>query len=155
MLYAADSRWWRVYGAEAERNCAGELWTCAAKMVGLNQIEAVDEPGLCTRPGRIHTGLNSGYQAIGLAYMWGAARIVLLGYDMQRGPRGESHHHGDHEGGLPNLGTLDEWVRRMVQLGIDLRDRGIDVINATRSTAIKCFERMPIPQALSIPTESR
>lgn len=120
-------------------------------MVDLNQIEAIDEPGLCLRPGRIHTGLNSGYQAIGLAFMWGAARIILLGYDMQRGPRGESHHHGDHEGGLPNLGTMHEWTRRMVQLGIDLRTCGIDVINATRRTAINCFERMPIERALKAP----
>lgn len=117
-------------------------------MEGLNRVEAVDVPGLCLRPGRIHTGLNSGYQAIGLAFMWGAARIVLLGYDMQRGPRGESHHHGDHEGGLPNLGTMHEWTRLMVQLAIDLRAQGVEVINATRRTAIRCFERMPIDEAL-------
>lgn len=81
--------------------------------------------------------------------MWGAARIVLLGYDMQRGPRGESHHHGDHEGKLPNLGTLDAWRRHMVEIGIDLRERGIEVINATRRTAITCFEQMPIGEALA------
>lgn len=150
MLYAADARWWRVYGPEVERDCSSELWTCANRSYGLplNHIEAVDEPGLCTRPGRIHTGLNSGYQAIGLAFMWGASRIVLLGYDMQRGPKGESHHHGDHEGGLPNLGTMYEWARRMVQLGIDLRAQGVDVVNATRRTALRCFERLPIHEAL-------
>ena len=117
-------------------------------MAGIHYVEAVDEPGLSTKPGRIHTGLNSGYQAIGFAYLWGAARIILLGYDMQRGPNGESHHHGDHEGGLPNLGTMPEWTRRMVQLGIDLRARGVEVVNATRQTAITCFERLPIDKAL-------
>lgn len=149
MQYAADARWWRVYGGEAERACEGELWTCADRMVALNRIEAVEGRGLCDRPGRIHAGLNSGFQAIGLAYMWGAARIVLLGYDMQRGPNGESHHHGDHEGGLPNLGTLHEWAREMVDLAIDLRRRGVDVINASRRTALTCFERMPIEAALN------
>jgi hypothetical protein len=68
---------------------------------------------------------------------------------MQRGPSGESHHHGDHEGGLPNLGTMHEWARRMVQLAIDLRIQGVEVINASRQTAIRCFERMPIEHALS------
>lgn len=137
-----------MYGAEAERECAGELWTCDQRLDSVNFIEAVDEPGLCMRPGRIHTGLNSGYQAIGLAYMWGAAKIVLLGYDMQRGPNGESHHHGDHAGGLPNLGTVSEWKRRMVQLSIDLREQGVEVINATRRTALTCFDQMPIEEAL-------
>lgn len=118
-------------------------------MVSLNQIEGVDEPGLSLRPGRIHTGLNSGYATVGLAFMWGPPRrIVLLGYDFQRGPRGESHHHGDHEGGLPNLGTLHEWVRRMIQLGADLRAQGVEVINATRRTALTCFDQMPIMDAL-------
>lgn len=148
-LYAADARWWTVYGGEAEESCAGELWTCAHEdRFDIHHVEAVDEPGLSQHPGRIHAGLNSGYQAIGLAFMWGAARIVLLGYDMQRGPRGESHHHGDHEGNLPNLGTMHEWVRRMIPLAIDLRSQGVEVINATRRTALRCFEQMPIAQAL-------
>jgi len=143
-------RWWTVYSEEVERNFTGECWTCADRLRGvINHVEAVDEPGLGTKPGRIHTGLNSGYQAINLAYMWGAARIILLGYDMQRGPKGESHHHGDHEGNLPNLGTMPEWGRRMVQLGADLRSHGVEVVNATRRTAITCFERLPIEEALA------
>lgn len=143
-------RWWRVYGDEAALNFKGERWTCAAQLKGaINWIEAIPAPGLSLSPQRIHAGLNSGYQAIGLAYLWGAARIVLLGYDMQRGPRGESHHHGDHEGGLPNLGSLADWARRMVQLGADLRARGVEVVNASRRTAITCFERQPIDRALA------
>lgn len=119
-------------------------------MSWINHIAAIDEPGLCVKPGRIHTGLNSGYQAIGLAFMWGAARIVLLGYDMQRGPDGKSHHHGDHEGGLPNLGTMHEWSRRMVQLAIDLSVQGVEVVNCSRRTALKCFECRPIEEALTM-----
>jgi hypothetical protein len=149
VLYAPDLRWWRVYGAEVEQTFAGERWSCA-HVDGVNHIDAVDDPGLSAGPGRINTGGNSGYSLIGLAYLWGAARIILLGYDMQRGPRGESHHHGDHGNGLPNCPAenLMEWARRMLQLGIDLRERGVEVVNATRRTAITCFERLPIEQAL-------
>lgn len=118
-------------------------------MMSINQVEGVDDPGLSLRPGRIHTGLNSGYQVIGLAYMWGPPRrIVLLGYDMQRGPSGESHHHGDHEGGLPNLGTLDEWSRRMNELAFDLRVQGVEVVNCSRATALRCFDRAQLQDAL-------
>ncbi len=144
-------RWWTVYGGEVERDFKGERWTCTDRLKGVegyNWIESVDAPGLCTREGRIHFGLNSGYSAIGWVYHQGAARIILLGFDMQRGPNGETHHHGPHEGGLPNLGTMPEWVRRMVQLGADLRHQGVEVINASRATAITCFERMPIGAAL-------
>lgn len=149
MLYAGDARWWRAYGAEVERACLSECWTCSERMETVNYVEGVDEPGLSIKPGRIHLGGNSGYQAINLAYMFGAARIIMLGYDMQR-TGGRTHHHGDHDGGLPNLGHLPDWVERMVQLGIDLRERGVEVINATRETAIKCFERQPIEDALRL-----
>jgi hypothetical protein len=75
----------------------------------------------------------------------------LLGYDMQPGPNGELHHHGRHTGhGLHNPAPeyFREWVRRFVQLGIDLRAQGVEVINATRQTAITCFERVPLEAAL-------
>lgn len=113
----------------------------------INHIAVIDEPGLSLRPGTLHGGKNSGYQAIGLASMWGATQIVLLGFDFQR-TDGKSHHHGDHEGGLPNLGTMSEWVRLMIRMAADLRARGVEVINASRETAITCFERLPIEKAL-------
>lgn len=124
------------------------MWTSAPNVKFANYIEAVDLPGLSTKPGRIHSGLNSGYSALGWVYHQGAIRIVLLAYDMQRGPKGESHFHGDHEGGLPNLGTMPEWARLMIQLGIELRYYGVEVLNASRRTAITCFERMTLEKAL-------
>ncbi|MEO8101338.1 MAG: hypothetical protein ABI790_02360 [Betaproteobacteria bacterium] len=150
MLYAQDARWWAVYAAEAARGFAGERWTAAPALKGLiNWVEVIDAPGLSTNAARIHSGLHSGYQAIGLAYLWGASRIILLGYDLQRGAAGESHFHGDHAGGLPNLGTMGEWARRMVPLAQDLRRRGVEVVNASRRSAITCFERAPIEKALN------
>lgn len=123
----------------------------------MNYVEGVDDVGLCTRPGRIHTGGNSGYQAIGLAFMFGAARIVLLGYDMQRGPNGEAHHHPDHPGDLPNSPRerMAEWARRFVELAGDLRRHGVEVINATRRSALRCFEPMPLDIALCSRREVR
>lgn len=96
------------------------------------------DPGLCVREGCVNSGGNSGYQAVNLAYGLGAERIVLLGFDMQK-TGGRSHWHGDHEGGLPNLGRLDHWAARFVALGADLRAAGVPVVNCTRQTAITCF----------------
>lgn len=36
----------------------------------------------------------------------------------------------------------------MPQLASDLRQEGTTVINASRDTALQCFERMPLEQAL-------
>jgi hypothetical protein len=157
VLYASDTRWWSAYGAEVDRLFRGERWTCSDKIRDANFIQAVDEPGLSTNPNRVHLGGNSGYQAVGLAYLWGAARIILLGYDMQAGPDGNLHHHARHGGALgnPTPETLKEWARRFVQMCIDLRREGVEVINATRETALKCFERLPLEAALRRGTIAR
>lgn len=163
MIYAADGRWWHQYGgrqpdtARALRELRGELWAAVGpngklrdewQLVPEDLRERIqfievdkDEHRLCVKPGRIGSGGNSGHQAIGLAYAFGARRIVLLGYDMQR-TDGETHHHGNHAGRLPNGGNFHEWRERMNDLAIDLRRQGVTVHNATRQTALKCFERV-------------
>lgn len=153
VLHACDGRWWDAYGAEVKEVFRGERWTCdpyAAQRHGLLWMNATDGAGLSLSPQRVHTGGsggNSGHQAIGMAFLWGAVKIVLLGFDMQK--TGEkSHWHGDHPPGLPNDSPLAEFARRMIQLGADLRQQGVLVINASRETAITCFERMPIAEAL-------
>jgi hypothetical protein len=154
VLYACDLRWWLAYGAEIE-SFKGERWSCS-RHDWVNYIEAVDDPGLSANPNRIHTGGNGGYQAVGLVYHWGVSRIILLGYDMQYGPNLEVHHHGRHKRGLPDPAVihLQEWAKRFIRLGSDLRDKGVEVINATRRTAITCFEQMPIDRALENPSVS-
>jgi len=92
---------------------------------------------------QIHWGGNSGYQCINLAYLWGAARIVLLGFDMQR-TGGMSHWFGDHPPGLANGSPYEQWVQRFDKLAADLRQEDVEVINATKETALKCFKRVPI-----------
>lgn len=168
MLYACDAKWWVVYGEEAARTTNGEFWSSCdvggghrngnqflvwdkvadVVMARLNLIEVADDCGLCTKPGRIHSGGNSGYQAMNLAFMWGAAKIVLMGFDFQR-TNGKAHNHGNHEGGLTNLtNDLEAWRGRMIPMAADLRSKGVRVINASRETAITCIERMTPEQAL-------
>lgn len=125
-----------------------ERWTAnklAAQAFGMYFIDSVDLPGLSDSPRRIHQGGNSGYQALGLAHAWGAERVVLLGYDMQR-TGGQSHWHGDHKGGLPNLGpALAAWPGRFDAV----QRQWPHVINATRQTAITAFPRMSLAAALA------
>lgn len=156
-MYAQDADWWKEHRAEVERTTTCELWTCENGVQGVNHVEVYDgEAGLCVRPGRINAGGNTGYQLPGLAFIWGPPqRVVLLGYDMQLGPAGETHHHGSHKRlRNPTAANLRDWAQRFVQLGIDLHERGVEVINASRQTAITCFDRMPIEEALCASAEA-
>ena len=129
---------------------SAEMWTCtnlARDRFKINYIYGASNSGLSKKPGQIHTGLNSGYQAIGLAHLWGAKRVLLLGYDMMR-TGGRTHWHGDHPRKMGNGGRFHEWVREMGTLAADAKKIGMEVVNCSRKTALTCFQRSTIQEAL-------
>lgn len=152
MLYACDLSWWRHYYRRVATEFAGELWTVsdsARDEFGLYWIMGRDAAGLGRAPDHIHTGKNSGYQAINLAYLFGARRIVLLGFDMAvDGPR--RHWHGDHPKGLGNGGSnrYGAWLRALELLVADLKGTRCEILNASRRTAIRCIPRVALEIAL-------
>jgi hypothetical protein len=146
VLYACDDQWWIHYFPELARAFHGEKWTVSARardQFDLHWIYGMDKPGLSTNPTLIHTGKNSGYQAIGLAALFGCTRILLLGFDFQRNG-GKTHWHGDHPRGLGNGGMYPTWVAAMNKLSVDLEAAGVTVINCSPKTALQCFSRQPI-----------
>ena len=99
------------------------------------------------RYGFLHQGGNSGYQAINLAYLWGAKAIVLLGFDCSQPAGKEAHWFGQHEEGLINLQPFALWQSRFPALAEDLAHDGVQVINSSRETLLTCFDRAPIEVA--------
>ena len=146
VLFAVDCAWWDVNIATVNRRSRSELWTTsehARGKHGLYWVRGVDGAGLCRAPDCVNIGRNSGYAAIGLAYLFGAARIILTGFDMQR-TDGRNHWHADHPAPLKNLGVIENWRSLMRQLALDLKGAGVPVINCTRTTALTCFERQAL-----------
>src|SRR5690606_3986112 len=146
VLYAGDLQWWERY-EERVRGFAGERWTCdifAAFRYRLNRVTVRDGEGLCRDPGFVHSGGNSGYQAVNLAWHFGARRIVLLGFDMHRNNGG--HWHGEHVGmGRKNMlsappSHIAVWRRRFDAMARDLKEDGVKVVNATTGSALQCFQ---------------
>lgn len=152
VLYACDGRWWRVHHAAVEASgFAGERWTqdaIAAEQYGLRHVALLNRPGLTTSPELIHGGGNSGYQAINLAYLFGARTIVLVGYDMQR-TDGIAHWFGEHEKPLGQVHPYARWIERMGPLAQDLERAGVDVVNCTTTTALHCFRRASLDEVLT------
>lgn len=150
VLYAADYRFWETYKSKIFGVVSSELWSVsdmARDKFGVYWIRHCSAPGFSREPDTINGGGNSGYQGIHLAATFGASRIVLLGFDMQR-TGGKEHWHGKHEGGLPNGNGFAVWIRAMQSLADDLAEMGVDVINCSRVTALRCFRRLPLEEAL-------
>jgi hypothetical protein len=91
-------------------------------------------------PAMIHTGGNSGYQAVNLVRHFSPARILLLGYDMRPG-----HWHGKHPRSLSNHSAYGEWIVRFRQLAQEI---DVPVFNCTPGSALDCFPLARLEVAL-------
>lgn len=149
-LYAADYRFWEVYGPKIFGHFQGECWSVsemARAKFGTYWIRYATDDGFNPEPDTINGGGNSGFQAVHLAATFGATRIVLLGFDMQR-TGGKEHWHGKHEGRLPNGVGFGPWMRAMRHLANDLKAMGVEVVNCSRVTAMTCFPRAKLEDTL-------
>jgi hypothetical protein len=138
VLYAADSKWWAANKPQALA-FAGLKVTIRGSIVPeieflLQSHERIFDP----RPTHLATGGNSGYQAVHLAVHFGAARIVLLGFDMQA-TGNRRHWFGNHPKHLNTIQNFGAWVQAFDRLAPVLADRGVDVVNCTPTSALKCF----------------
>jgi hypothetical protein len=165
ILYAADLNWWRANIDDVRCGFAGERWTqydgerlerspqvkadCAeARALGCKLIDM--KRGVALLPlaeDRISCGANSGFQALMLARHFGARRIILVGYDMQR-TGGAAHWFGQHPKGLSN-GDPRHWVKHFEATAAPLAAEGILVINCSTSTALRGFPRADLSAAIS------
>lgn len=146
-LYAADWLWWQWHrGAPEFKGLKYTLTRQATRWPGVQLLKKTGKEGLELKPDGLKTGRNSGFQAINLAYHFGAKRIVLLGYDMQKGPKGESHWHGNHP--HHSESPYGIFVRMFDTLVEPLKKVGVEVINCSRVSAVTAFPKADLRDVL-------
>ena len=134
IVYAGDSCWWEHYGHEID--IPAERWTHNPNVAQQFGIQA---------NGKGQSVLNSGYRAIELAISFGASRVLLLGFDCS--VRNGTHWHGAHtKTKNPDSRRCTEWLAQFGRLA----RHGAEVINCSRETALTCFPRMTIEEALCL-----
>lgn len=140
-LYACDGKWWRQHGVVAQAPLR-ITQDAAVDMPGVVRVPSVARPGLSGDPLRIHQGGGGGYQALNLAVLMGARRVVFLGLDCQ-GTNARLHYHGNHPAPLNNPGAaqFEQWAAAFRRAVGWLDWWGVEVINASRATALTCFPR--------------
>lgn len=144
-LYACDLKWWEVH--EGCPNFPGEKWSSHEKGGSNDKTRLPKEFGVNLVPGRagnrfrtdntICYGGNSGFQAVNLAILFGAARVVLVAFDM-REVKGKNHFFGNHKKPLRVGACFRTWVLKFCEAAEHL-PKGVQVFNATDGSAIRCF----------------
>lgn len=151
-LYACDARWFKWVTRDPKRYPGyhafrGLKFSMMARIAGVHTLRNTGCEGIELKPHGLRNGRNGGYQAINLAVHLGAARILLLGYDMQR-VNGKEHWHGDHPHATHSPYT--QFRKSFETLVKPMQELGIPVINCTPNTALTCFPTMPLRQALPV-----
>lgn len=161
VLFACDSKWWRVH--KGCPNFKGEKWStqgtsrqrsgavrddkqAEARDYGLNLVPAKPGDEFSLDPGFICYGGNSGFMATNLAILFGANPIILIGFDM-RAVNGKNHFFGEHGAGLNRVGNFKRWIDRFTNAAAKLPPH-VRIINATPETALDCFPKMSLSEAL-------
>lgn len=156
VLYACDAVWWKVN--EFVKDFRGERWTSHSLAPKndktnlphkelFNIIGGRNESGFSADPNFIHYGNNSGFQAVNLAILFGAAEIILIGFDM-RVVDNKSHFFGNHKTPLRDTHSFVIWIREFTNASKGLEVR---IVNATPNSALKCFPMMGLEEALRPP----
>ena len=144
--YSSDADWWVENLQEMRHRARGEFWSGHPGGVAHDVRQCPYRKGargLYKPPGAIAWGGNSGYCAIGLAYQFGARRIILLGYDQQG-----DHWHPEHPLKIRKPANFPMWAERFGELARDCEAAGVEVINASRETSLTCFRRATLTEAL-------
>ena len=153
-LYSCDYRWAKHHCSTVAQDFEGVWWTQDVQWEidpaewGIRQLVSEDQPGLSRTDGVIYRGGNSGYQAIGLAYELlrkqatdpnNVGRIILIGFDLQMAGN-KRHWFGNHPQGFNAASNYRNFITAFETITPELY--GLEIINCTRTTALKHFTCM-------------
>lgn len=161
ILYACDERWWGLHIDSIRQTFHGERWTTheensggngqhvndkrALADAGLNFVRGRDGDVFSADPSTIHYGSNSGFQAVNLALLKGATRVILVGFDM-RLVGGARHFFGDHPAPLHNRSDYRDFI---VPFRTAAKGCTVPIVNATAGSAMDCFPMVDLEAALA------
>ena len=162
LLHGCNTAFWEHYWPEV-KDLPCDKWTTRpeleGKLPGLNYIEERWEDCLSTDSSYITAHHGSSAQTMGLALHYGITRMLLVGFDMRFGGKinDRSYTEPRHFFGEDDL-TKKHWPRTDPNgdLGGLLREfetinperLGVDIINCTPNSAMKCFPMMEVEDAL-------
>lgn len=148
-VFFGDARWWHEHRAALEESERLSV-TCANVSGGrrLKRLLRSDvKIGISRDPARVVMGRTSLHAAINLATLLGAARIVLLGADMQAdGER--THHHAAHKWPV-KAGCWDKQMATLSYAVAPLAELGIEVINTSPRSRIDFWPHRSLDRCLS------
>lgn len=136
VIYAGDDAWWKEHSHEID--IPAERWTNSENSVARYNLKLHRKQG----------NPNSGLRAIEFLHeVKGAQKIILLGFDCS--VKNGLHFNGPHLNlKNPTEKRCNVWLQRFSWLADEYKQKGVQVINCSRETAITVFPRMSLEEAI-------
>lgn len=165
VVYGCDDAWWMHRQGLPEFKRLKIAWgaKACARFPDLRKITieekakgtSRDSPDysdaiLSETKGVIGGGGNSGFQGLNLAVQFGARRVLLIGFDMH--DRGGVHWYGRNnwtKANNPDESNFVKWRAAFNAAAPTLAALGVEVVNTSFASDLKCFPRRSIEQALN------
>lgn len=120
---------------------------CKCEHTRLLKVKRADRDGISENPEKVCWNKNSGSSAINVAYLLGASKIILLGYDMR--VVNDAHNwHTNHNHTPPKDIYERLFLPCFKKISEDAQRLGIEIINATPESAIQEFKFTPLEELL-------
>lgn len=156
VLYGCDHHWWEAHRGVLEfpgQRMAYDQRTID-KWRGLPftkvEIRKNRAEFLFDKVGEVGWGGNSGFHAVNLVAQFGAAVIVLVGFDM-RIDKGK-HFFGDHKysSDRPSQANVQRWAEILDRQAPALARCGCRVVNCSPVSTLKAFPKMTLAEAIDL-----
>jgi len=147
-----DSRWYKWNKEELHKFVGRYMvtWRPTKPPAGrtvYKLVQIITAGALATQPNTVVAN-NTGMGAMNIAFHFGVRRILLLGFDMK--PRnGKTNWHFRHKEPSQVHRYKDVFIPAIERMGVQLKKKGIEVVNCTPDSALKCFPHKPIEQVIA------
>jgi hypothetical protein len=158
VCYFADARWWEKHKDEVDfrffpgQKCSIQDSMDAIKDDSVHFLRNKHFPnlgvGLSLNPREIVTGHHGGFQALNIAILAGATRILLLGFDGKAGANGRTHWHSGHGRAVPDA-AYQEYRKSFSAAETAIIEAGVTVINCSPGSEINSFPKIALEDALA------
>jgi hypothetical protein len=146
VLYFGDKKWFGWHHALLHKFEGPHIVTRARitdQAPGIKRVERKASVALSHDPTTV-SGIDSGANAINLAYLFGADPIILLAFDMRPGNWHDEHPVPPRPGCYVN-----DFLPAINRMAVELVAANVKVINATPGGELHCFQRMSIDDVLA------
>jgi hypothetical protein len=149
VLFAADAPWWRLHEAQVAKFKGLKVSRgLRAPIKGIHYLLSGGQNGVAQKPTHL-CGINSGQMAANLAYHFGAKRILLCGFDCKGG-----RWWGNHPKPLSNQHHYSMWLKAAATAAAAYKKHGVDIVNCTPGSALKCFRMSTLEVELGLIKEA-